>query len=199
MRPFSRCRMARRRMYGSASCSMRMAVSTRVCSPLRSMAFCRARALITVARIPRYSARTRSIPCALAAVPRTMLPPPITSPSATPISCTARISSVSRCTTGGLMPKPCSPASASPLILSSTRRYLTAGAPSAAAGERGASAAPGCAPSATLLAQREAGEPANLDLLAGLGGDLGDQLPHRLVRVLDERLLQQRLLAVELV
>ena len=51
-RPFSRCRRARRRMYGSASDSIRMAVMTRVCTPIFSSTSCMARALMTVASIP---------------------------------------------------------------------------------------------------------------------------------------------------
>ena len=44
--------MARRRMYGSASSSMRMAVMTRVSMPLRSSTSCTASALITVPSMP---------------------------------------------------------------------------------------------------------------------------------------------------
>ena len=51
-RPFSRWRMARRRMYGSASDSMRMAVMTRVSTPIFSSTSCSASALITVASMP---------------------------------------------------------------------------------------------------------------------------------------------------
>ena len=51
-RPFSRWRMARRRMYGSASDSIRMAVMTRVSTPIFSSTSCSARALMTVASMP---------------------------------------------------------------------------------------------------------------------------------------------------
>jgi len=51
-RPFSRCRIARRRMYGSASDSIRIAVMTRVWTPTFSRMSCMASALITVASIP---------------------------------------------------------------------------------------------------------------------------------------------------
>jgi hypothetical protein len=43
---------ARRRMYGSANSSMRMAVMTRVSRPLRSRTSWSARALITVPSMP---------------------------------------------------------------------------------------------------------------------------------------------------
>ncbi len=51
-RPFSRCRMARSRMYGSASCCMLMALWTRLGTPDFSRASRRARALMTVASMP---------------------------------------------------------------------------------------------------------------------------------------------------
>jgi hypothetical protein len=51
-RPFSRWRTARRRMYGSATDSIRMAVITRVSTPIFSSTSCRASALMTVASIP---------------------------------------------------------------------------------------------------------------------------------------------------
>ena len=51
-RPFSRWRMARRRMYGSATWAIWMAVCTRVGWPSCSRVSCRARALMTVASMP---------------------------------------------------------------------------------------------------------------------------------------------------
>src|SRR4029079_19249346 len=51
-RPFSRWRIARRRMYGSATSRMSAAESTRVSTPRFSSASCSARALITVASMP---------------------------------------------------------------------------------------------------------------------------------------------------
>jgi hypothetical protein len=50
--PFSRWCSARRRMYGSATWRISRAVITRVGTPTRSRASCRARALITVASMP---------------------------------------------------------------------------------------------------------------------------------------------------
>ena len=51
-RPFSRWRIARRRMYGSATSRTSSAESTRVSAPLRSSASCTASELKTVASIP---------------------------------------------------------------------------------------------------------------------------------------------------
>ena len=51
-RPFSRWRKARRRMYGSATARISMALITRVGTPKRSMASIKARAFITVASMP---------------------------------------------------------------------------------------------------------------------------------------------------
>src|SRR6266436_3119183 len=48
MRSFSRCRIARRRMNGSATWFISMADCTRVCTPCFSSASCKASALITV-------------------------------------------------------------------------------------------------------------------------------------------------------
>jgi len=52
MRSFSRCRIARRWMYGSATVSMRMAVMRRVAQPMLSRQLCRAMPLRTVASMP---------------------------------------------------------------------------------------------------------------------------------------------------
>jgi hypothetical protein len=83
-RPFSRCRIARRLMYGSQTSDMVMALWTRVCWPWRSRLACSARPLMTVASIPMKSAVDRSMPRSLAASPRQMLPPPITTATCTP-------------------------------------------------------------------------------------------------------------------
>ena len=72
MRFFSRWRMARRRMNGSATSGMVIAEVTRVLTPRRSSASCSARALITVASIPMWSPATRSIPSVAAVTPRKM-------------------------------------------------------------------------------------------------------------------------------
>ena len=52
IRPFSRCRMARRRMYGSATSETAIADCTRVCAPSRSSASCSASAFSRVASMP---------------------------------------------------------------------------------------------------------------------------------------------------
>ena len=51
-RPFSRWRIARRRMYGSASCDIGIADCTRVTTPFFSIASCSDTAFITVASMP---------------------------------------------------------------------------------------------------------------------------------------------------
>ena len=91
-RPFSMCRMARRRMKGSQTSCISIAERTRVKTPARSRASCRARALITVASMPMWSAETRSIPWALSDTPRKMLPPPTTAAISRPMSWTSLIS-----------------------------------------------------------------------------------------------------------
>src|ERR1039457_6170 len=83
-RPFSRWRRARRRMYGSATSCISMALMTRVCTPICSKASCNDRELMTVASMPMWSAVTRSMFWAAAAMPRKILPPPTTSPICTP-------------------------------------------------------------------------------------------------------------------
>ncbi len=52
IRPFSRWRIARRRMYGSATSAMLIALITRVCAPWASIASWSGSALSTVASIP---------------------------------------------------------------------------------------------------------------------------------------------------
>ena len=51
-RPFSRCRSARRRMYGSHTASIGRADISRVSTPRLSSVSCRASPFITVASIP---------------------------------------------------------------------------------------------------------------------------------------------------
>ena len=52
-RPFSRCRIARRRMYGSATVSIRTAVmQPGLARPSLSSVSCRARPFMTVASMP---------------------------------------------------------------------------------------------------------------------------------------------------
>src|SRR3954454_20823097 len=124
MRCFSRWRMARRRMNGSATSGMVIADVTRVYAPRRSRASCSASALITVASMPMWSPATRSIPSVAAVTPRKMLPPPMTMAISTPIFCTPQISSAMSERVPGSMPVRRSLMSASPERLRRTRLYL---------------------------------------------------------------------------
>jgi hypothetical protein len=72
---------------------MATAVCTRVSTPSFSSASWRARALITVASIPMWSAEERSIPAADGELPRKMFPPPTTIPISVPsLACSSPIS-----------------------------------------------------------------------------------------------------------
>src|SRR5580704_17253191 len=124
MRPFSRCRIARRRIYGSATSCISIAVITRVGTPCFSSASCNASALITVASIPIWSAATRSVFCAAAATPRKKFPPPTTRPICTPLRATSATSDARAATRDASTPKDPSPASTSPLILRRMRPYF---------------------------------------------------------------------------
>src|SRR5262249_20193739 len=179
MRPFSRWRTARRRIQGSHTWSIWIADSTRVNRPRFSSACCSDRLLMTVASMPMWSAATRSMPRALPARPRKMLPPPSTMPICTPSACTSRTSSASVDRMSSSMPCPASPASSSPESLSRMRC--------------------GLAFNASLRPEAEAGEAADDDVLAGLGRHLLDQVADDDLVVLDERLLHEADLAVELV
>ena len=87
-RPFSMCRSARRGMKGSHTVAIGIADCTRVSTPTRSSAFCMASAFITVASMPMLSACARSMPAAAPAMPRKMLPPPMTRQTCTPSATT---------------------------------------------------------------------------------------------------------------
>src|SRR6476660_3548418 len=100
------------------------------------------------------------MPRSAAALPRQMLPPPITRPTWTPRSiATCRTSSATRSSTEEEMIPPRSSTSASPLILRRTRRYLT-----------------GWDGTLDLRAELKAGEAADADVLAVAGGPLGDEI-----------------------
>src|SRR5712664_4011677 len=98
---------------------------TRVWAPIFSSASCRARALITVASIPMWSAVTRSIFWAAAATPRKKLPPPTTTPTCTSARDTSATSTARAFTRPASMPNFSSPAITSPLSFSNTRLYFT--------------------------------------------------------------------------
>src|SRR5438128_655717 len=118
-----------------------------------------------------------------------MLPPPTTSASSQPRSWTSWISRAKVPMASASMPKPASPASASPLIFSRTRRYRSEA-------EAGASAAVGDSSGAPsplrlglpviafalldALSQLEADEAADGDVLAQLGDRIGDDLTNGL-------------------
>src|SRR5262249_10620243 len=115
-----------------------------------------------------------------------MLPPPMTMATCTPSSMTSRISAPTRSRTGGSIPYPWSPASASPESFRTMRRYR--GRPAASAAVTGSASDP------------ETGEPLDDHPLARLGvGQVDEVLDLRFAaRVLDERLLEQALLGEEL-
>ncbi len=122
MRPFSRWRTARRRMYDSATWCISMALMTRVKVPMCSRAFCSARALMTVASMPMWSAVARSTPSRRASIaPRMMLPPPMTRAISTPSFLAAMTWRQIPLSTSWSIPHSPLPSSASPLSLSRTR------------------------------------------------------------------------------
>src|SRR3954453_4395058 len=98
--------------------------------------------------------------------PRTMLPPPITSPTDAPVSITATTSSARRLTVSKSYPMPFSPARASPESLSRTRGYF-----------RSATRA------ASLFAELITHEAADLDVLARLRRGLLHEVADRLAAV----------------
>ena len=100
---------------------MRIAVSTFVFTPSAPSAELSASELMTVAHMPIWSPFTRSKPFDAPLSPRKMLPPPITIPICTPISCTSLICSAYSPRRTGSIPKLCLPMRLSPLSL---RRIL---------------------------------------------------------------------------
>src|SRR5829696_597879 len=115
--------------------------------------------------------------------PRTMLPPPITRPTLTPMSATSLISSQKRFTRSKSKTSPLSPASASPDSLSSMREYATAVAVTGA----------------LLLAHLEPREPPHGQRRTRRLARLLDELPDGLGIVTNPGLVEQRVLRVELV
>ena len=111
--------MARLRIYGSATCCMFSAVCTRTVRPSCSSASATASAFIVVASMPIWSARVRSI--SPEERPRQKLPPPTTMAICAPISCAFWMPRQMLWVVSVSMPKPRSPARASPLSLSRTR------------------------------------------------------------------------------
>src|SRR4029079_5312477 len=110
--------------------------------------------------------------------PRTMLPPPITSPTPAPSDVTSLISPAIRLRVSKSNPIPLPPASASPEILSNTREY---------AGE---------AKELLLLAHLEANEAADLNVLADFGRCFLDQVADRLLRLANPGLIDEAVVLV---
>src|SRR2546426_6000876 len=139
--------------------------------------------------------------CELPASPRKMLPPPITRASSQPSAWTSFSSAPNAASTSGSIPYPAGPASASPLILRSTRRYVGAAAVATAGGSGS-----GLASSGGLLVVRtplerfpelEAGEAAHRDVDAEPHDRLFDDLLDGPIALLDERLLEEADVLVE--
>src|SRR5437879_4464728 len=133
------------------------------------------------------------MPCADAASPRKMLPPPMTTATSTPRARTSATSEAMFSSVAGSMPKPPAPMSASPDSLSRIRlkRGLAAGAASAMGGdyisETGLLGDLGGKIVLLLfqpLTQLPADEAPNLDVLAQLGHQLREQRPDGLLAVL---------------
>src|SRR5437667_2183849 len=118
------------------------------------------------------------MPRVLAASPRKMFPPPVTIPTWMPWSCTSRISSASAPITLSSMPWRASPARISPLSLRRMRWKR--------------------APKGLLLAEPEAGEAPDLDVLAGLRRGVAHQVADRRLVVANVGLLEQADLGEEL-
>src|SRR6266850_7746872 len=119
------------------------------------------------------------MPCSATAAPRMKFPPPMTTATSVGSAWSLRISSARYLTYCGEIPNFRSPRSASPESLSSTRLYL---------------AAPRCVIARSLgLAQREALDPAHVDVLFRRSGDRRDEVLDRLRRVADIRLPEQLL------
>src|SRR5688572_3622602 len=112
-----------------------------------------------------------------------MLPPPMTRPTLTPMSATSLTSSQNRLTRSKSNTDPLSPASASPDSFSRTREYATAVAVTGP----------------LLLAHLEPGKAAHRQRRADLLACLSHELANRLRVVAHPRLIEQRVLGVELV
>src|SRR5579859_3981256 len=172
--------MARRRMYGSHTSVIVTALWTRVCRPMRSIADCSARPLMTVASMPMLSAVGRSIPRVAAGSPRQMLPPPMTMPTSTPRATTSETCRAMLSTVVGSIPNAADPWRASPLNLRRILRYRSR-------------------PLAELAAAKlESRKAPNDDVLAQLGDRLVEQVLHSLAGIANVRLIEQRHVAVTL-
>src|SRR5690606_12119219 len=180
---------------------MSMAVWTRVSAPAASKAAWRASALMTVASMPLWSAVLPSMPAWLAVAPRQMFPPPTTAATWTPIRQTSRISPASRRTTLRSIPKPPSPARASPLSFTTIRRYSGCSTSSPLPPGPSELRAPSGLGRRRLfepLAPLEAREAAHSNVFAKAGGHFLHHLLHPAVRILHEGLLHKAALLEKL-
>src|SRR5688572_840036 len=139
-------------------------------------------------------------------LPRTMFPPPMTSPTAAPSVVTWTTSSHSRFIVSKSNPNPLSPASASPDSLMRTRGYLSSVMKKVwefrRLGVWALYLSPKPPNTQTLkrrsrLAHLEAREPAHLDVLAGLAGHFFHEISDGLLVVADPGLAEQRHVLVE--
>src|SRR5688500_1972245 len=117
------------------------------------------------------------MPIFASCVPRTMLPPPMTTPTDAPTRETLQTSSASRSIVSKSNPYPFSPASASPESLISTLGYLSSGR--------------------LRLADLKPDEPPHLDVLARFAGQLLHELAYGLLVVAYPGLIEQRDILVE--
>src|SRR3954452_19342835 len=173
-RPCSRWRIALRRMYGSHSLGISMALCTRVSWPARSRASCSARAFMTVPSMPMWSDWVASMPDIAPVRPRQKLPPPTTTHTSTSMSRTAMISFAVVSRVAASRPCPNSPASASPDGLKTIRFH------------RGNSS-------------EDTGRSADLDLGEANDRRRADHLRDRLLVVFGVRLVEQGNILVETV
>src|ERR1700730_16731852 len=126
-----------------------------------------------------------------AALPRKILPPPMTMATSTCWSRTLLIWRAMVLTVSWSMPKPCSPIRASPLSLRRTRQYLGASAAPVAIEVALGPAFTGGHVQDRGLAHPEAGEPGDDDVLFELDGGLVDQVFDPLLVVLGPLLLHK--------
>src|ERR1700737_1647580 len=129
-----------------------------------------------------------------AALPRKMLPPPVTMATSTCWSRTLLTWRAIVLTVSWSMPKPCSPMRASPLSLRRTRQYLGASAAPVAIASALGLAFTGGDVDLRRLPPPEAGEPGDDDVLLQLDGGLVDQVLDLLLLVLGPLLLHQAVL-----
>src|SRR5712692_3641243 len=138
---------------------------------------------------------------ALLDTPRKIFPPPTTTATSMPSSCTCLISSATECATFTSMPEVCSPIKASPEIFRRTRRNAgtVLGWALILSGKLRDFVAKIVAAFLKAFTHFVTRETANRNFLAGLCDFLGDQLADGFLFFLDERLIQKHGLFIELV